>query len=156
MVEIIDEDEAKSLTKSSGRKGKRLESFRMAAEEKGKIVPDLLNENDDGEMEVEGIMVSHEDYKDLCKENDALPDKLLTQGVKSGATNRYDVEFGYKLDGETGEFMVIPNNDKFNGVMAEAQAAVDEQFNAEEDEEDPEEAEAESESDEEEDEEDEE
>lgn len=146
MVEVLgtNEGEAGKLTKKSGRRGQRLESFERAAEQHGKVHPDLLNE----ENEVQGLLVSHDEYLALCEEHDDLPDKGLTDGVKSGAKDRYGVKFGRTISGDSDKYMIVPNNDKFTAVMNEAQEAVDEQMGEDDDEadeEDPQEADAEAE-----------
>lgn len=135
-IEIMDGDEdAGALTKESGRKGSRLESVEHAARTLGKVHPDLI----DDEARVQGIIVNTEEYEEMCEENGAFPDKDLTSGVKSGLKTRYGIDFGLSVTGEAGEYMKIPNDhDKFADVIAEAQAAVDEQLSDDEDEEDEE------------------
>lgn len=124
-----DEEEAGALTKESGRRGQRLESLVVAARQHGKIHPDLIN--DEGELE--GLLIDADEYQAMCEENDNFPDKW-TSGVKSGLRNRYEVDFGYSINGR-GDFIKLPaDNDNFADVMADAQQTVDEAL-AEEDEE---------------------
>lgn len=120
MVEFINTDS--ELTKDSGRKGGRLASIQYAVKEKGKIHPDLVNDG-----EIEGLILSHSDYEQILEDNERFPSKKLTQGVKSGVTNRYDVEFGFKIQGNSDKFMVIPNTDDFSDAMKTAQELLDEQ-----------------------------
>lgn len=147
MVEIMatDEESAGTVRKESGRKGQRLTSFQRAADEHGKVHPDMLDEDN----QIEGLLVTHEEYIEMCEADENLPDKKLTDGVKSGAKNRYGIKFGRTISGDTHKYMIIPNDSEddspnFEGVMTEAQEAVNEEFGSDDEEpdEDPDEAEA--------------
>lgn len=132
MVEVLDADSVGEVNKSSGRKGQRLTSLQEIAEEEGLIHPQYISEKGD----VEAIILKHSTYSKLCDERDHLPDGELTQGVKSGLTDRYDVEFGMEVKGKGGQFMVLPNTDDFSSLMSSAQAELDKALEEEEEEED--------------------
>ncbi len=109
-----------SLKKDSGRKGARLSSLQEASRELGQIHPDKVRDG-----EVKALLVKQSEYEEFLDEKDYFPSKKLTQGVKSGVTNRYEVEFGYQIDGRAGQYMVIPNTDDFKVSMKEAQKIID-------------------------------
>jgi len=120
-IEMMDSDDSGDLTKDSGRKGKRLSSIQLAGKKYGKIHPSQIENG-----KIQGIIVKHSDYLKVLEDNDHLPDKKLTSGVKSGLTHRYNVEFGYTIEGKSGQYMVIkPYKDKFNSLMTTAQKELD-------------------------------
>lgn len=129
-MEIMSEEDAGSLSKDSGRKGSRLRSIQRALEEAGKVHPSHI---EDGE--VTALIVSHRDYLDLLEADDSLPSKKLTDGVKSGLTHRYDIQFNFEEEGSSSKYMVIQPTEEgnFTQYFEEAQSQLDAQREEEED-----------------------